>query len=443
MSRYVSTWRDSLFIRIFLVQMVLTALMSVAFLALVFTEQIGTFARTIGPIWAAALRPVLPALAQGQALPAAVEQTVPTRLVLLPGPPPAISLPVPMLLRYRILADALRTQGIPVRQIRLSRDLNGNAVTWLALEVAGHRQWVGIQGGLGSVALRGRSLLAFVLTVVVFLAGSWWFSRRLTRPLARLDGQIKAYAANGMVPDFSVREGPLEIRQLSQCVHDFMQQHVQQDEMRQIMLAGVSHDLRSPLARIRMAADLLPDDQATISARESIVRNVQLADRLLSSFLDLARASAEPLDEMVNLGALFGQIIEERGDDRIHFMPEATSPLILPQASAVGLERMLQNLLDNALRYGQPPVLVCLSAQPEHLVVVVRDHGPGIPQAEQSRLLQPFYRGDHARSMPGTGLGLAVVMETARRHDARVVLRNVHPGLEIRIAFARVPARNH
>src|SRR5262249_1008188 len=129
---------------------------------------------------------------------------------------------------------------------------------------------------------------------------------------------------------------------------------------RALLLAGVSHDLRSPLARVRMAAELLPDTPGVAERRASIVRNVDIADRLTGNFLDSWRPLELPLDAPVDPAAPARAGLETRGEPVQVLAPDAPARLDVPQANALLLERLRGNLVDNALRHGRPPACIRL-----------------------------------------------------------------------------------
>ena len=202
------------------------------------------------------------------------------------------------------------------------------------------------------------------------------------------------------------------------------------------MLAAISHDLRSPLSRIRMAAELLPHAQGMPVRREAILRNVDVANRLLTSFIDMAYAEEEPIEGRVNLRSLTMSVAAAIPGVRLVELPE--EEVWLAPASSVALERALRNLIDNAVVHGQPPVEMGLRCN-ESTLLWVRDHGEGVPavvlevvtELQKELLFQPFTRGDSNRIKPGTGLGLAVVARTALRHGGRVKMTNETLGLRV------------
>jgi two-component system osmolarity sensor histidine kinase EnvZ len=132
----------------------------------------------------------------------------------------------------------------------------------------------------------------------------------------------------------------------------------------------------------------------------------------------------------------------DHGDVWIVSMPPAHTALWIHPASGILLERCLFNLLDNARRYGQPPLEVRLDVLLGRAVLTVRDHGPGIPADQRETLLKPFSRGALDRGLPGSGLGLPVVERAVRRHGGEVELENANPGLRValHLPLETVPA---
>ncbi|CAN5389908.1 ATP-binding protein [soil metagenome] len=428
-------WLDSLFARIFLLQLTAGLLLTVVFTLFLFNEQASIFARATAPLWASALKPVQQQLARGEPLRLPQTQVVTARIELQPGPPPDDASVMPLVPRYRALLFELRAQGLPVARLAISGH-TGRATTWLELQDGDKRVWVGVRGLLEGPDIRRRGTLGFVIALLVFVAGAAWLSRRIARPLQDLQASVKAFAATGRPPlPADATQGPAEVRQLTRQFAEFAAQRAQQDEARDMMLAGISHDLRSPLGRIRLAAELLPDVPEVKDKRASIVRNVQAADRLVGSFLDLARASAESLDERVDLAALTRRLLDSGDHDTVQRKLSATGPLWLQPASSAALERALVNLLDNAASYGQPPVVVSLEASPTHAVLTVRDHGAGIAPDQMDALRKAFFRGSHDRGLPGSGLGLAIAERSVQRHGGEMKLLNARPGLAVELRF--------
>jgi two-component system osmolarity sensor histidine kinase EnvZ len=233
-------------------------------------------------------------------------------------------------------------------------------------------------------------------------------------------------------------EPTLEIAAIETAWQALTERLAHQESERSLLLAGVSHDLRSPLSRIRMAAELLPETADVAARRASIVRNVDVADRLIASFLDYVRASEMPLEATVDLVTVARHLLETRDEPADVLMLLAPARLDVARASELLLERLLANLVDNAMRHGRPPVLLRLAADGRGAVIDVEDHGPGIAPAAQARLTRAFARGDASRGTPGTGLGLAIVQQIARRMGGTLSFEQVAGGSRVRV---RLPPR--
>jgi two-component system osmolarity sensor histidine kinase EnvZ len=449
-------WFDSLFSHIFLTQLVVGALMSIVFLLLLSNEQASISAHTIAPLWIQALQPARQRLAASDdaALPFTAEVTA--SISMIAGPPPADANMMPWVPRYRALLAQLQDLGLPVRRLAVSGESDGTT-TWLELETApGQTRWVGLQGGLGGAEMRSKGTLWLATTMVVFILAAAWLSRRVARPLLDLQAGVIAFAATGRPPESPAasaaasaaeadaaiggpaargpaNRGPSEVRQLAAQFAKFAVERARQDEAREVMLAAISHDLRSPLSRIRVAAELLPDLPAIENRRNSIVRNAQLADKLVGSFLDLARASAEPFEEKIDLRAYTLELFGSGDHDDVMLNVSAPDALWLYSASSIALERLFSNLLDNALKYGQPPFEVHLWRDGDAAVLTVRDHGAGIAPEQMPRLRQAFFRGAQDRGQPGTGLGLSIVERTVSRLGGDMRLLDAGPGLAVSI----------
>jgi two-component system, OmpR family, osmolarity sensor histidine kinase EnvZ len=421
---------DSLFARVLWVQGLVALLIVLLFAVFAMRLQAQTLARATVPLWVAALNDA----GLGAELPRDVN--VATRVQLLPGPPPEGALPLPAYPRFRVLAEELRAQGVPLRALRVS-GRTGEAVTWLELETtSGATHWVGVRGAFEGTDLRERVWLGFGAGLLAICAGAWWLSRRVVRPLAELRQAMQRFERDGQLPAPAEPGAAAELRLLSDQFAELAHQRQKLDQERSTMLAAISHDLRSPLGRIRMAAELLPEAEGVAPRREAIVRNVQLADRLLSSFIDMTRAEQAPLQGALDLSALLRTLAAS--DPTLQCVLLST-PLWLSQAHGPALERAVHNLLDNARAHGAPPIQLSLHAHEDQALISVRDHGRGIAAQDRERLMQPFVRGETSRQTPGTGLGLAIVQRTAQRHGGELILQDAAPGL---CATLRLPLQH-
>jgi len=409
--------RDSLFLRLLLLQLVLLAGLAAATVTLYVIERNRSVTLLLADHWAPAIAHELGRAPSGTALPRVVRRAA----------PPAGAVGVPLdspragLLRAALAAHGVELDGLAVVPGERPQ------VTWL--HVPGSESWMGLQGPLFEAGAPGRLALLLGLVLVLLVACSWWGARQLTRPLERLRTRI----LSGARAD-PAQGDPPEVAEIGAAHDELLARLERQQRERALLLAGVSHDLRSPLARIRMAAELLPEVPEVGPRRASIVANVHTADRLVESFLDLVRTGELPLGERVDLTEVARSVASAAGWPE----PQAT-PLWLDDANRQLLERALFNLADNARHHGRPPFGLQVRAEGSEAVFEVFDGGPGISREEQESLLRAFARGDGSRNRPGSGLGLAVVQETAERLRGRVVFDGSAQRFAVQLRLPRAP----
>lgn len=275
------------------------------------------------------------------------------------------------------------------------------------------------------------SLLAAWLMIAIAIGiGAYPIVRRLTRRLERLQSSVEALGT-GQLSTRITMQGDDEVGRLANSFNRSAARIEALIEAQKTLLANASHELRSPLARIRMAAELM-GQQAPPAIRAELDRNIveldQLIDEiLLASRLDASSETAQAF-EQVDLTAL---VAEEcaRIDPQIEL--EMAAQAIDIRGDARLLRRMVRNLLENARRYGNGTTIkVTLAALADQVILEVCDGGPGIPAAERENIFAPFYRLPGARERDGgVGLGLSLVRQIAQRHNGDVVcLARPEPG---------------
>lgn len=283
---------------------------------------------------------------------------------------------------------------------------------WLVLPRAPHRdglpwQWI----GWGALTL----LLAF--------GGGWAVVARINRPLRAAAG-VAARVGRGEFDARLDEQGPDEIAALARAFNRMGADLAEHESNRALMLAGLSHDLRTPLARLRLAVEMQVDDA---HEREAMIQDMDDMDALTRQFTDFARANTEaptPIDVDAWCRELVAGFAQRGLEVRVH---GTAGTAALP---ANGLRRCLANLLENAQRYGKPPVELELARSAEAIRFTVIDHGPGLADDELETAKRPFYRGNAARTgAHGTGLGLAIVERFARQAGGGLALSNRNPGL--------------
>ena len=354
-------------------------------------------------------------------------------------PPGAGAVPV-YAARLGSLRDVLAERGLP--PLNLAVDTHQHpAVLWIELASgpAGRPRWYGIREPSVEPSPPQRILAVTGGVVLMAAALAWWLARWLTRPLDALRQRMARFRPGQTLGE---AEAPLpgaseEVLAIDEAWQTLAKRLTRFEQERALMLAGVSHDLRSPLGRIQLAASLLPDTPEVAQRRASIERNVQVADQLIQGFLDHARIGALALDQAVDVVQVARQVVLQRHDaaEAAGFALRAELPpaLVLPHSHPQLLERLLANLVDNALQYGGSPVVVRAGTQGPRFWLEVQDGGPGIPADQHEQVLQAFYRGDPGRARPGTGLGLAIVREAALRLGAQLTLHQGPAGFTVRL----------
>ena len=337
--------------------------------------------------------------------------------------------------RLAQLRATLRDEGVPVDEVVFTRAVP-RPLTWIGVKGAdGRERWLGIQDEVVESYVAMRLVIALVLGFAAVGVASWIVARRLTRPLEALRRRIESHDA---APVEAGATPTLEIAAIDSAWVALADRLARQESERALLLAGVSHDLRSPLSRIRMAAELLPETDGIAERRTSIVRNVDVADRLIASFLDYVRAAELPLASTVDVAGIARRLLQARDEPVGQLALAAPERLDVPHAHELLLERLLANLVDNAMRHGKPPVLIRLRSEGGSVVIDVEDHGPGIAPEARERLTQAFSRGDASRGTPGTGLGLAIVRQVVQRMGGTLSFESVAGAPCVRV---RLPAR--
>ena len=235
--------------------------------------------------------------------------------------------------------------------------------------------------------------------------------------------------------------GPEEIREVNSSFNRMVQDITRMEKDREMLLAGVSHDLRTPITRLRLETEMadLPEE-----TRQNMVSDLEQMEMIVNQFMAYARRSTQPL-EAVDLSRTVKQAIHGARleiDPAVDLKVDITDEVIV-RAHPIELSRVVQNLITNALRYGKSDdgilhLTMEVFRDKDKAVLSVSDQGPGLDMSQADRLMRPFERGDAARGgATGTGLGLAIIDRIVRRSDGTVQLANVQPhGLKV---IARMP----
>jgi two-component system osmolarity sensor histidine kinase EnvZ len=310
--------------------------------------------------------------------------------------------------------------------------VNDEPGLWVSFSIDDDSYWL-LTDPSRMESTRHSALLIWLITAVILsLLGAAVIARLINQPLKQLsfaagrmrDGDFDASLLNEKATTDEIREVNIGFNRMAEQLSKIEQDRV-------VMLAGISHDLRTPLARLRLETEMSVADP---DAREHMAADIAQLDAIIDKFLDYARPEPALL-EPISLNAVVDAAVYAVAD-----YPDMRVMLNIPDnvdvlADEVELSRVIANLLENARRYGKTPetgiALVEISAKvrDQWVMIKVRDHGQGVPPATLSKLTNPFFRGDSARTAAtGAGLGLAIVEKTVHRMGGMFSLSNTASG---------------
>ena len=322
---------------------------------------------------------------------------------------------------------------------RLASDVNGIRGLWVSLSMADDDYWVFIERNPVSRTYGTQWIGWAAVALLLSIIGAILITRLINRPLAQLS-RASAELGSGRDPGPLPETGPIEIRTVNESFNRMVTDLGKLDTDRAVLLAGISHDLRTPLSRLRLELELAALPEAT---RAAMIGDIEQMDAIVRQFLDYARKEPQAPASDIDLAAAVAAAVQRARVDA-----ESDSSVEMNIASnvrirgfPVELDRALDNLMTNAVRYGRDPatgkleITVALKVAADRAVVSVTDQGPGVSADEVDRLMRPFERGEAARSgSTGAGLGLPIVERVARMHGGDVQLSANSPqGLRVEL----------
>lgn len=314
----------------------------------------------------------------------------------------------------------------------MASKVNGEAGLWVGFKIDSDAYWLLIDPARFT-PVGGKTWLIWLITAAALsLAGAALIARLINRPLKQLsfaasrvrDGDFDASRLDERAVTSEIREVNIGFNRMAEQLSK-----IEQD--RAVMLAGISHDLRTPLARLRLETEMSVADE---DARAHMAADIDQLDAIIDKFLDYARpdhAELRPvsLNEVIE-ACLYA--VQDHDDIRVNL---DISKNLYVEADEVELARVLSNLLENARRYGKTPetgiavVDIAAKARGEWVLLKLRDHGMGVAPEALANLTKPFFRGDAARTAAtGAGLGLAIVDKTVQRMGGIFALANTTSG---------------
>jgi two-component system OmpR family sensor kinase len=281
---------------------------------------------------------------------------------------------------------------------------------------------------------QGRVLIWFAGCLLLVAPLGYMFARRITAPLGAFAKAAEALGRDPSVPLMPLR-GPAEIGMAARAFNDMQVRLKRYIDDRTAMVGAISHDLRTPLARIRFKIEAAPPE-----LKGPVLADIAQMEQMITAVLSFIRdASTSRPRERLDLRSLVECAVDEAA---LTGQPAELSagPALTVEADALGLQRLFTNLLDNAVKYGGG-ARVTLSEADGEAVISISDDGPGLPSADLERVFEPFYRAELARTLDGSGvgLGLAVARSIARAHGGDVTLISSAAGLTAKV---RLPLSN-
>lgn len=263
-------------------------------------------------------------------------------------------------------------------------------------------------------------LLSMGMMAIIILAVSVWVVRRVTAPLAALSAAAERLGNDLNAPPIS-EVGTAETRKASHAFNTMQSRLRALIDGRTRLLAAISHDLRTPLTTLRLRTEAIEN----ITEREKMLATITEMEALITATLVFAREeTSSEAGQPTDLVALVQSIVDDMADTGLPVTMRPSAPIVV-DCRPVSLKRAVRNLLDNAVKYGKE-AKVAITTSPGSVEITIDDEGPGIPQEEITRVLEPFYRIEQSRNPEsgGIGLGLAIASAVVDAHGGKLTLSN-------------------
>ncbi|AHB05688.2 histidine kinase [Pandoraea pnomenusa 3kgm] len=321
----------------------------------------------------------------------------------------------------------------------IAASVNEIPAMWISFKIDEDDYWVAIEQDRIDTAT-GLQLFSWgTFALALSLIGAAFITALVNRPFARLAHAARAIG-EGHRPDPLPERGMGEAAEANRSFNQMVQELERLEADRALMLAGISHDLRTPLARLRLETEMSPSEE---SVKRDMISDIEQMDEIIGRFLDYARPASRTMQslDLSDIARETVSAFEGREDLSLSTDLADGAPVL---AERTDLKRLLTNLIENARKYGRDAqtdianVHISTRVIGERVEMRVRDTGPGIPEDQLGLVFRPFYRVDIARTKAdGTGLGMAIVQRIASRYKGLATLRNVRPGtgLEIIVSF--------
>lgn len=270
------------------------------------------------------------------------------------------------------------------------------------------------------------SPLTFYLLMIGVLSvgGGWLFARQLNRPLKSLQQAALQVGRGEFPPPLAEHKGSTEVIAVTKAFNYMARGIRQLEQDRALLMAGVSHDLRTPLTRIRLASEMMQEPDSWI--RDGIINDIDDMNAIIDQFIDYLRHHKEEPGQKENLNTLVRELMQAEHLQQRRITTALAEDLPDVTLRRIAIKRLLNNLLENALRYsdGDIEISTGFERNRKRVYLQIRDHGPGIPEDQMKAMFEPFTQGDIARGSGGSGLGLAIIKKIVDMHHGDITLHN-------------------
>ncbi|CAH2776515.1 MAG: Osmolarity sensory histidine kinase EnvZ [uncultured Paraburkholderia sp.] len=319
----------------------------------------------------------------------------------------------------------------------IAQSVNDIPGVWISFKIDDDDYWVALDrdqlDNATGLQWAGWGVFALALS----LLGAAFITSLVNRPFARL-AMAARKVGSGQSPEPLPERGMGVAAETNRSFNQMVRDLEQLEADRALMLAGISHDLRTPLARLRLETEMSPSDQST---KDAMVDDIEQMDMIIGRFLDYARP-VQRVPEPVDLSVIASELAERMQSENSMRLITRLAPSAVIEADEIDMRRVVGNLLENARKYGLsdgiPHVILETRVSHSRVELSVVDEGPGIPEDQLALVTRPFYRVNSARTQAnGTGLGMAIVQRLVGRYRGALRLRNrtPGPGLEVTIEF--------
>jgi two-component system osmolarity sensor histidine kinase EnvZ len=309
------------------------------------------------------------------------------------------------------------------KNTRFAAEHNGMEALWVSFFIGNEEFWVAlpkehIEHPVSQVLLIWGSLV-FGLA----LLGAYFIARQVAYPLQQL-AQAAQKVGQGAALQPLPEQGAHEIVAVTRAFNQMSADLTANERERALVLAGISHDLRTPLTRVRLAAEFIAEE----SLREGLAADVEQMNAVIQQFLDYARLDEDEVIIQLNIKSLVREVAE-RFEQQAKSLKLELNDVPMLQVRPLLLKRAISNLLDNAIKHGGGQITLQLKQEGSQVILGITDRGTGIPAAQHETIKRPFTRLETSRSnVTGTGLGLAIVERAARLHGGEFRLEDSAQG---------------